>query len=105
MRYLLVFLVACALSAQGYVNRGAYSTNWLEHKAGHFSICFGLTWGGAKMGYPKTAFGVSLGLGIAKEWNDVRNGESQMNMRRDLAIDVAGAGLGYWIATKNEVKP
>ncbi len=104
--FFVLMACACPSNAQSYnnTNGGTYSRNWWDHKAGHFMICGGITWGGAKMGHPKVAFGISMGLGLAKELYDVRHGESQLNLRRDLMIDLAGASVGYWLASESAKK-
>ena len=41
-----------------------------------------------------------MGLGLAKELHDVKHGENQMSLRRDLCIDAVGALAGYWLGRK-----
>lgn len=103
-RILLALLLAPSLKAQapGYNNTsgGTYSKNWWSHKVGHFSICFGYSWGGSKLGYPKTGFALGMAWGLAKEVHDVRRGQSMMNARRDLLIDLAGGLAGLYVTKR-----
>lgn len=103
-RLAMLFLLGSGLFAQTYnnTNGGTYSRNWWDHKVGHFGICFGFSWGGAKLNQPKLGFGIAMGMGLAKELYDVKHGESQMNLRRDLLIDLAGAYTGYWLGSRHK---
>lgn len=98
MRKILAVAIYCLPLLAEVKDRTFY-----ERKIGHFGICFGITWGATKLDSPKLGIGLAMGLGLAKELYDVRHGQNQMCLRRDLCIDASGALAGYWVAKKRTI--
>lgn len=74
------------------------TSTMLMHKAAHFTIGFGIGWGGQVSGHPKTGLALGIGLGIAKEVHDVHYGETMAHARRDVIVTSLGTLAGYLVA-------